>query len=157
MYKEEELDQITLQEKRRWLALVIPAVPLLALVIWGAAARIEPLAVGASFAFGVLLIAGWGLFIRPVHVYRRYVDAMLNGRNHLVTGAFIGFDPDESMVDDVLCRGLRLTCMDDKDKPYERLFYLDAEKPQPDLRAGQRITVRFHDRQIVDIQPADQA
>lgn len=151
MYTEDDLTAVSRQEKKRWLLMLLPVLPLLALVAFAAVQRIEPLAVGASIALGAVLIGGWGLLIRPIHVYRKYLDAMLHGPNHLVSGEFIAFDPDESLVDDVRCRSLRVTCVDDEDKPYERLFYFDAEKPLPALQPGQRVEIRYHDRQVVSI------
>ena len=151
MYTSADSDAIRAQLRRRTLALLIPSAALLAAVVWFAAQRSEPLTVAFSIALGCLLLAGWGLAVRPVRVYAKYVDTMLNGRSHTVSGSFLSLDPDESEVEGVRCRAVRVLCVDDQQKPYERLFYADAQKPFPELRRDTPVTITYHDRQIVAI------
>lgn len=153
MYTESDLDALRRQISRRWITLLLPAAVFFALSLFFAIQRNEPLTVAFSLLCGALLIAGWGLAVKPVSAYARHVDAMLHGISHTIEADYLSLDADESMVDGNRFRAIRVTCVDDEDKPYERLFYWDAEKPLPAFEAGQRLSIRYHDKAVISAEP----
>ncbi|MBR6029161.1 MAG: hypothetical protein IKP40_08715 [Clostridia bacterium] len=153
MYTDADYTSISAQEKRHVLLLLIPCALFLGLTGWAVAVRNETLTAAASILLGATLIAGWDLFVKPLHSYRKFVDAMLNGKRHTIQGAFLRFDEDISVVDNIRFHALHVTCVDDAGKPYERLFYFDAEKPLPEFREGQMLEICFHDKQVVSVKP----
>ena len=154
MYTEQELTDIQAQQKRRWVALLIPSVVLLGVVVTGFILRLEWLTEAASILLGVTLIAGWDLLIKPLHRYEIHLNNMLHGITHELEGDFGSFSPDISEVDGVRYYAMNLICLDEKQKPYDRLFYYDAEKPLPAFTTGEHIVVTYHDRELAAVRAA---
>ncbi len=162
MYTQQELDQVKAQIRRRWLLLAAPLALCLAVIVWGFVrraalfevsydadtARVERVITVALAAFGLIFIAGWDLLIKPLRSYARHMDDMLNGITHQVECDFRSFEPDTSTVEGVVFRTMNVVCTDDAGKPYDRIFYYDAEKPLPGWQEGQHLRVTFHDRQV---------
>ena len=162
MYTEQELQAVQAQQKRRWMAVGIPSVlMLIALIVvlvirgnGGMADTPAQITVDAlTILIGVTLIAGWGLFIKPLHCYQRHIENLLHGRTHVCEdGTFCHLDEDESTVDGVSYYALTLNCLDEKQKPYERLFYYDVQKPRPDFKEGDPLRIVYHDRFIGQVE-----
>lgn len=156
MYTEQELTGIRQQQKRRWIALWVPVALMVAaivviLVIRGMRQMPDKPAEIAvqvlTILIGVLLLGGWGMLIKPLHCYERHINNLLHGRTHVFEeGTFSAMEEDESLVDGVAYYALTLHCLDEKKKPYERLFYYDVQKPKPELQDGDPVRVVYHDR-----------
>ena len=151
MYTEAELTAVRAQEKRRWITLMIPVALMLAVLVVSLVVRIEWLTDVATLLAGVLLIFGWDMCIKPIHKYAKYIDAMLHGITHELDTEFDSFSPDISLVEGVRYYALTVTEYDEKGKPYDRLFYYDAEKALPSFTKGQPIRVTYHDRSVVAV------
>ncbi len=154
MYEEKDLQEIQAQRKRRWILLLIPVGILAVLAVIAFIRRVEWLAMAATLAGGALLIAGYDLAIKPLSAYAVHVNNMLHGRRREIELPFANFSEDLSLVDGVRYHALTCTDYDEKGKPYERLFYYDAEKPAPDFRPGEVLHIVFHDKEISVIERA---
>ena len=152
MYQEQELEVLEAQLKKRWLLTLIPIALLLAGIVVAIIQRNETAADVLSILLGSVLIFSWSMFLSPIRKYARYVDGMLHGRQREAEGDWKGIEEESSMVDGVRCHALYIVCLDDKQKPYDRLFYLDAEKPKPSFREGQRVRVTYHDRGVIRVE-----
>lgn len=148
LYTEQDLVDVRAQQKKRWLLLALPCALLLAVIIAAVVLRLEVLADAATIIAGALLIAGWDLLIKPLHCYEIHINNVLHGMTHDLECEFAGFDPDESLVDGVRYHAMHVTCYDEKDKPYDRMFYFDTEKEQPAFEPGQRISITYHDHEV---------
>ena len=154
LYTAADMDAITRQIRKRWLLVAIPCALLLAGVIAALILRVEAAATACTILLGVVLIFCWDLLIKPLCCYRRYLDNVLNGKRHDVVLPFIALSEDVNMVDGVACRSLTCTDMDAKGRPYERLFYFDAQKTCPEFDKGEQLCIIHHDLLIVDIRRA---
>ena len=162
LYTEEELTAIRAQQKKRWLCLLIPVAVMLVgivavLIIRGQRSLDDTTAQIIvdilTILIGVAFIGGWGLFIKPLRCYERHIDGLLHGRTHVCDdGTFAHLEEDESVVDGVAYYAMTLHCLDEKQKPYERLFYYDALKPRPDFREGEALRVTYHDRFVGQVE-----
>lgn len=148
MYTEQELTAITAQKKKRIVAVLIPCALLLIGVIYFLIMRNE-LAVDVLFILaGVILIAGLDLFVKPVRCYERHINNILHGRTHELDCEFGSFSEDISEIDGVSYRTLTVVCYDEKNKPFDRIFYYDLQKPLPAFSPAQPIRVLYHDRSV---------
>lgn len=151
MYTENDLQSVLAQRKRRWAALLIPLAVLLAVLVCSLILRVQWLTIAATIVGGVLLIAGYDLFIKPLSNYATHVDNMLHGRKREIELPFTSLSQDISVVDGVRYYAMNAADYDEKGKPYERLFYFDAEKPFPGFEVGEMLHIIFHDKEIADI------
>ena len=162
MYTEQDLTDIREQQKRRWIALTVPCVvmaiaAIAVLIIRGqrilddTTAQIIVDVLSVLIAF--LLIGGYGLMIKPLHCYEKHLNGLLHGITHEIDDCtFARLDQDISLVDGVRYYALTVTRLDEKQKPYEQLFYFDAEKDRPSYAEGTRLRIVYHDRAIGAIQ-----
>lgn len=103
-------------------------------------------------ALGVIwLVFSQGMLVTPLKKYESFLDGVLHGRLHTVTGRWAGVSGDISVVDGVRFRAVGLTVTDDKGRDYERLFYWDAEKPLPDCQKGAEVELDFHDKMVKEV------
>ena len=80
IYTEADYTAISAQHKKRWLALAIPCVLLLAVLIYSLCVRIEWLTSVSTILIGVILIAGYDFAIKPIFCYQRHLNHCLHGR-----------------------------------------------------------------------------
>ena len=151
MYTENDLQSVLAQRKRRWTILLIPVAILAAVLVGSLILRVEWMTTAATIVGGVLLIAGHDLFIKPLTDYATHVDNMLHGRRREIDLPFAGISEDISLVDGVRYYAMTASDYDEKGKPYERLFYFDAEKPFPGFSKGDMLHIVFHDKEIASV------
>ena len=152
MYTEAEIEAVRGQQRRRWLAIGVPGAVLFAVIVWGALRRSYPVAAGATIALGILLIAGWDLFIKPLHCYEKMLQQVLHGIKHETACTFTSLSDSLSTVDGVVYRTMQVVCTDeDTGRPYDRMFYADAEKSWPDWAEGTPLCVTFHGKTIAAV------
>ena len=150
LYKEEDLTAIIGQQKKRWLILLIPCAVMAAILVYALIVRSEVLANAATIAAGVVLIAGYDLFIKPVSCYRKHLRNVLHGRVREAELPFVALSEDVSVVDGVSYRALTCADFDAKGRPYDRLFYFDSEKTFPDVKEGDMLRIVHHDLTVSD-------
>ena len=156
VYSEQDLTQISAQQRKRWCLLGLPALILLAFLIVSVVKRSETVSTILTLILGVLLIGGWDLFIKPLHCYQKHINDMMRGITHQVDCTFERFDAETSTVDGVCFYAMNVVCTDEDGKPYDRLFYYDAEKPLPNWRKGTPLHVTYHDRMIANVTEASE-
>jgi len=148
MYTEQELTGIQSQQKKRWVALAVPEVVLLAGLVASLMVRQERVTVIITLVMGVLMIAGYDLFIKPLRCYEKHLSNVLHGRIHEVECNYARTDEEISLVDGVAYHAMTFTTVDEKNKPYDLLFYYDAEKPLPNIPEGAKVKVTYHDHEV---------
>lgn len=153
MYTENDLEIIRQQQKKRWIMLTIPAVLLLGVVVYSLFIRVEWLTSGATILLGAMLIFFYEMTIKPLRQYETHLDNCLHGRTREVEGTFAELSPDVSVVEGVKYRAMTLLADTETGDPEERLLYFDLNKPFPELAAGQRLHVVYHDREIASLTP----
>lgn len=152
MYTEQDLTAIIAQQKKRWLILGLPCLVLFAGLIVSLVVRIEWLTALLTILIGAILIAGYDLFIRPLHRYHVYLRNVLRGIIREADCEFLSITRTEEPVEGVLCRTMMVSQLDDDGMPFERMFYFDALKDFPELVPGQKLHVRYHDRYAVALE-----
>ena len=148
MYTEKDFSDICEQLKKRWLALGIPALALLAAVIVSFVFRIRWLTMALSLALGAFCIFSYGMLLSPVIAYRKHLDEVLHGRVRSTTGAFKEMETQAVMRDGVKYYPMMLSVGDMEDPEDDRLFYYDANLPRPDWKTGEMLTVTAHDKSL---------
>lgn len=151
LYTHQDMDAITTQIRSRWLCVAAPCVLLLAGVVVSLIFRVEIVTTLCTILIGALLIFCWDLFLKPLCCYRKHIDGVLNGLRHEAVLPFIAISEDVNMVDGVACHALTCQDTDAKGRPYERLFYYDAQKPLPAFQEGEMVRVIHHDLLVADI------
>lgn len=154
IYSQQDLTAIRAQRNKRLIALGVPCALLLAILVYSLTARIEWLTSGSTILIGVLLIAGYDFAIKPLLCYEKHLKNCLYGRTRECTLPFVRLCEAEDLVDGVPCRQLLCSDVDGKGRPYDRLFYFDAQKTLPDVQAGDPLLIVHHDLFIADLRKA---
>lgn len=149
MYQEQELAAVRAQIRKRWIALGIPCLIIFALQVYSLTIRNRTLTYITGIGLCLIMLFFFEMTIHPLIRYEKHVNAMLHGITHEITATFQNFDSNESLVDGLAFRAMNVICIDEEQKPYERFFYYDIEKPLPDLQKEDRIQITYHDRQVV--------
>ena len=151
IYSQSDLTAIRAQKSKRWLALGIPCAVLAAALVYSLVIRLEWLTSAATILIGAILIAGHDFLIKPLACYETHLKNCLQGRTRACDLPFISLSENVDVVDGVRCRQLLCEDFDAKGRPYERLFYFDAEKQLPDIQPGQTVRIVHHDLMVADI------
>ncbi len=154
IYSDADLTAIIQQQKKRWFILLLPCAALSIVLIASLFVRLQWLTIASTILIGVLLIAGYDLFIKPLHCYEIHLNDCLHGHARECKLPFIRLSENIDLVDGVQYRQLICADIDGKGRPYERLFYFDALKPFPDVQEGEMLHIVHHDLSVADIQLA---
>lgn len=151
MYQQNDLTLITRQIRRRLYILLIPCALLLAGIVVSVlpGIRLEWLTIVLTITLGAVLIFCDGLFIAPLRAYRRHLDSALHGRTRQLEGIFKSVETVSCLKDGVTFYPMIVSAGDPDDEEDDRLFYFDAEKAFPPLKAGDRISLTYHDKAVV--------
>ena len=153
IYSEADYTAIIAQQRKRWLILIIPCILLAAVLVVSLIVRMEWLTSLSTILIGVLLIAGYDLFIKPLNCYARHLRHCLHGRTRECELPYIRLSENIDVVEGVRCRQLLCADLDAKGRPYERLFYFDAEKTFPEVNEGDLLHIVHHDLAVANIYP----
>ena len=153
IYTEADYTAITAQFKKRWLLLGIPCAVLLAVLIYSLCVRLEWLTVTTTIIAGVLLIAGYDFAIKPIVCYKRHLNHCLHGRTAECELPFIRLGENIDVVDGVRYRQLLCADVDGKNRPYERLFYFDADKDFPNVKEGDLLHIAHYELSVANVYP----
>lgn len=151
IYTEADYAAIRQQKNKRWIALAIPCAVLLAVLVYSLVIRLEWLTSAATIIIGAILIAGYDFAIKPLACYQKHLNNCLHGRTRECDLPFISLSENIDMVDGVRCRQLLCADEDAKGRPYERLFYFDAQKEFPDVKEGDMLHITHHDLCVANV------
>lgn len=154
IYTEADYAAIRKQMTKRWLLLLIPIAVLVIVLVYSLIVRVEWLTSASTIVIGAILIAGYDLAIKPLGCYAHHLDNSLHGRTRECELPFISLSENVDVVDGVRFRQLLCADEDAKGRPYERLFYFDAEKQFPDARPGDMMHIVHHDLSVTNIYQA---
>lgn len=153
MYTTQDLENLNGQIKRRYTALGIPAVLMLAGIVFSVLphVRMQWLTVALTIAMIVMGLFGHGLFIAPLLKYRVHLDSALNGRRHDLSCTFKSLELTPCLREGVMFYPMIVSAGDPKEPEDDRLLYYDLEKPLPDLKEGEKLHIVYHDKSIMDL------
>ena len=92
------------------------------------------------------------VYLKPVRLYKRHVDLMLDGRKRETVGVLVSVDPVVRDRDGLDCVAFTLNTGDRNLPEDERVFDLDALKSMPDIAPGTRLRVLSNDRMVAGLQ-----
>lgn len=148
MYTEQDYADICAQKKKRLILVLIPIILLLALLVYSLIIRIQALTMITTILMGIIWIAAYGLFVKPVRAYQRHMDLVMHGRVRSFTGAFKEMDEQTTMRDGVRYYAMLLNVGNMEEEADDRLLYYDANLPRPDWKKGDMLTVTHHDKAL---------
>lgn len=151
VYSTADYDAIQNQIRLRAIAISVPCVLLLAGVIVSLILRVEAVTTVCTILIGAILIFCWDLFLKPLCAYRKYIRNVLFGITHEAQLPFVSLSEDVNMVDGVACYSLTCQDTDAKGRPYDRLFYFDAQKDFPQFEPGEMLRIVHHDLVVADV------
>ena len=154
MYTERDLQDINQQFKRRLTIYAVPATLLIAAIVVSLVYRNELATELLFIALGALSIFCWGLYLSPVHAYRKYVKSLLRGRNRTNVGYFKGFDDEIVERDGVKLIPFLINVGNKQDELDDRLFYLDANLPTLEWQVGDLLAITSQDKAVISWQRA---
>lgn len=145
-----EADELTCQgqlKKNLWISLGI-AVVTLALIVAGVILRYKWASVAVSALGFSLAYFVWSMKGLPWYRYRRFLRDIREGLSRVTVGRFVSVSEEEREREGVMFREFLLE-VDEEGEEDERLFYWDAGKQLPQLRAGQRLTLTSFGNYII--------
>ncbi|MCE5343090.1 MAG: hypothetical protein LLF96_05810 [Eubacteriales bacterium] len=157
-YTQTDREQVTAERTKRLIVVIVPAALLLLLAVasfvWFRLHRDT----SGWFLTGLVTILGGSYFIffqsvylKPVSLYKRHVNYMLDGHKRNTAGYLKEIGTQVLDHEGLDCRTLTVN-IGEKDAPEDdRLFYLDALKPVPTLALGTRVRVLSNDRMIAGL------
>ncbi len=148
MYTDQDYQANRLQLKKRLCAVGVPALFMLAAVVWSFFVRIKLLTIVLTIVLGSGLIFCYGLLLYPVIAYGRHIGSVLYGRTHVTQGVFKRMEDTPVLREGVSFYPLLISVGDPADDKDDRLFYYDANLPRPDWHAGDKLTLTAHDKQV---------
>ena len=155
LYTEQDRTDATSELHKRRFRVLAPSVLLLLVAIasfvwfrmhhdvssWWITACLTLLA-GAYFLFF------YEVYQRPVSLYKRHVDFMLDARKRETIGILHSVDREPKDKDGLDCISFSVNVGEHEAPEDDRLFYLDALKPLPDWQDGARVRVLSSDRMV---------
>jgi len=161
MYTQDDYKAVTRMLQKRWWVVALPAAALLAaaiaIFVHGQLSRNDTLwmvTTALTIVGGAYFLFMYGVYVRPVSVYRRHLNYMLNGRMRVTTGVFKSFSEDVSDREGLDCYAMMLNVGDKDDPEDDRLFYYDAYKAKPEVPFGALVTVHSNDKMVSDMKLA---
>lgn len=161
MYTQEDMTEVKRRLTKRWWITAVPAVLLVAaavaVFVAGQLARSETLwmlTAALTVAGGVYFLFFYGVYTRPMLLYARHVDYMLNGRKRETTGVLKAFASEVSDKEGIDCHAMLINVGERDEEEDDRLFYYDAHKPKPEMPLGTRVTVVSNDRMVAEMRVA---
>ena len=148
MYTEQDYQSNRKQLKKRAIALGIPAVILLAGVIWSFIVRIKLLTMGLTIVLGIYSIFCYGMLLFPIIAYGKHMHELLHGRTHQLTGAFKEMGADRMLRDGVEFFPVIINVGKMDNPEDDRLLYYDANLTLPVWQIGDKLTFTVHDKSI---------
>lgn len=154
IYTEADYSTIRKQMNKRWLLLLIPIAVLLVVLVYSLIVRMEWLTTASTILIGAILIAGYDFAIKPLGCYATHLDNSLHGRARECDLPFVSLSENVDVVDGVRFRQLLCSDVDGKGRPYDRLFYFDAQKEFPPAQPGDMMHIVHYDLSVSNIYQA---
>lgn len=161
MYTQDDYNVVCRMLKKRWWLTALPAALLLiaavAVFVYGQLNRNDvlwKLTVLLTVIGGGYFLFLYGVYVRPVRIYRKHLTYMLNGRMRVTTGVFKSFSEDVSDREGLDCYAMLINVGGKDDPEDDRLFYYDVHKPAPEMPLGTMITVHSNDKMVSAIELA---
>lgn len=158
MYTQQDLINIKIQLKKRWLITLVPSLAVLAaaivIFVYGQLNRNDELWMLTStltMIGGSYLLFFFGVYVRPAMAYRKHLGYMLNGRKRETTGLFKAFSQDVCIRDGLEVHAMLVNVGEKDDPEDDRLFYYDVYKAAPEMAFGERVTVVSNDKMVASI------
>jgi hypothetical protein len=162
LYTQADRDAATAERTKRLLVVLVPTVILLlaaiASFVWF---RLNRDTSGWIWTALITILGGayfiflYGVYLRPVSLYKRHVDYMLDGRKRETVGYLRSIDAEALDHDGLDCRSVTVNVGEKNAPEDDRSFYLDALKPVPELPVGTRVRVLSNDRMVAGLEPAE--
>lgn len=152
MYGESDYRQASKQAALRVVfALLLAAVFLAGTLTFNHLRLQVPTLATAAVGFAVVFFL-WSFKVTPWTKYNRFLREMRNGQRRKTECSFLYLVPETRMHDGVEVYEMIVTVGTGEED--ERLYYLDADKPEPALREGDRIRVESFGNFITGIERA---
>ena len=158
MYTEADRHIACEESRKRWLITAIPGTALvLAGIIGFILCQAQRQDWGWIFAYACTIMGGsytiffYGVYVKPVLLYRRHLGNMLDGRKREVVGRLTKVARETSDKDGLNAYGITVNIGERDDPEDERLFYYDAQLAGLAIPLGTRVRILSNDKMIADI------
>ncbi len=161
MYTRQEYEQASRQTNQRMLMAWVPAAVLLsvAVVVFviGRMNRSDSawmISAALTVVAGVYALFFYGTYAKPMAAYRKHIHYMLDGRLRETTGYLIEFSENLSERNGIDCHAMMINVGEKDDREDDRLYYYDANTPEPVWPLGTKVTVTSNDMMVSGIREA---
>jgi hypothetical protein len=108
-----------------------------------------------TIAAGAYFLFFYEVYARPVSLYKRHIDYMLDAHKRETIGILKEISQTVQDKDGLDCRMVTVNIGDKDAAEDERSFYLDALIPVPEVAAGTRVKILSNDRMVAGLDPAE--
>lgn len=109
----------------------------------------QVLTIGVTLLFGAIIIFFWSMKLTPHLHYRRYLHEVYQGLSRVVEGQVVSFGDYAVFRDGLFFYPMVVNVGDLKNVEDERLLYIDARLPRPDVQAGTWVRMQAHGNDII--------
>lgn len=148
LYTEQDFATIKAQKNKRQMAVLLPALLMLAAIVYSLILRLEWLTVLLTILLGAYLIFMHGIYLAPVAAYYQHLNQVMHGRTRKLTGAFKEMEETAVYREGVRYYAMLVNVGRMEDEEDDRLLYFDANLPRPDWKKGDMITFTHHDKAV---------
>jgi hypothetical protein len=158
LYSQADRAGVQKQLRKRWMVSALPSgVLFVAAIVVFAICQSNRQDWGWVFACAATIVSGayflffYGVYLRPMWLYARHVNYMLEGRMRETTGILTEVADEPTDKDGLDWYAIMVNIGDKGDPEDDRLLYYDALRGRPEIPLGTRVTVLSNDKMISEI------
>lgn len=152
MYTENDYAKAAKQTKIRVTLFLLMCLAFIACVVIFNTMRIQPLSIAYSVIGFVVSYFIWSFKVSPWVKYNRHLKELKSGQKRETLCEFLYFTDETRTVDGVEVHELIATV--GKEEEDERLYYWDCDKPRPELKEGDRVSILSYGNFVVELKNA---
>ena len=107
-----------------------------------------------SLLGGAYFLFFYEVYQRPVALYKKHLDFMLDARKRETVGLLTSVNREVCDKNGLDCISFTVNVGEKNDPEDDRLFYLDVLRPMPDWPLGTRVCVFSNDRMVAGLDMA---
>ncbi len=146
MYEQSDLEKEQKAISRLMLLMLLPAAILLGGVVWSFVVRIKWLTILLSILTGSWIVFIFQNCIAPRRAYAGHIENALHHADKCTEGVYLRTEQTPVERNDVMYYAFYMNVGEKMEPEDDRLLYLDALRPLPDWRTGDRLRVRHYDK-----------
>lgn len=143
IYSAPDLEKAERQQRRILIWMIVLSVLFITGIVVSFIERIQWLTIALTILWLGMLVFLWDLKLSPIRAYLRFLQGMMGDTQREMQGVVTLLENERSLRDGVEYYRLLLNVDPAMEPEGERQLFFDANKPLPDLLAGQSVRLLY--------------